>query len=70
VVKSGAVKQTNKQTNQWPSNLGKWGQMPRPGNLLILGDIQQVGQGHRTFWLITLELFDRLASNLIQWKRS
>jgi len=36
--------------------------MPRPGNLLILGDLQQIGQGHRTLWLITLELFDRLAS--------
>jgi len=34
------------------------------------GDLQQIGQGRRTFWLITLKLFDRLASNFIQWKRS
>jgi len=42
--------------------------MSSAGNLLILGDLEGIGQGHRAFRLIT-QLFDRMASNSVQWER-
>jgi len=41
--------------------------MPRPGNLLILGDLEPIGQGQIALSLITEELFDLMPSNLTQW---
>jgi len=43
--------------------------MPRPGNLLILDDLDPFLQGQIAFWLITGELFDLTPSNLTHWER-
>jgi len=43
--------------------------MPKPGKLLILGDLEQMSQGQFVLSLITGQLFDLRPSNLIQRER-